>query len=124
MMRDSEGQTVPPAVMNYANLALGMDPYGHGFEGDGDREHGVSRTIEAMREGNHPAYNNDDEHAQRDSQRLGMKLEDYLKLVQQEDLRDWRMEAKDHTGGQMENNPYYNDEPRRAIQRMPRPEDE
>lgn len=125
-MLDSEGQSVPPAVMNYHNLSQGMDPYGHGHFGDGDREHGVSRDIEAMREGNHPSYElaflepPNDEHAQRMSQRLGMTVDDYLKLVQQEHLEQARMEAKDNTIGQMKDNPYYHDEPKQSIQRMPR----
>lgn len=122
-MRDAEGNAVPPAVMNYHNLSQEMDPYGHGFEGDGDREHGVSRIAEAMAQGNHPAYKDDDDgHARRDSQRLGMTMDEYLKLVQREHLRDSRMGAKDDTLGQMENNPDYHSEPKQSIQRTPRPE--
>ena len=123
-MLDSEGQSVPPAVMNYHNLSQGMDPYGHGHFGDGDREHGVSRDIEAMREGNHPSYENDDDgHAQRMSERLGMSVDDYLRLVQREHLEEARMEAKDDTDGQMKDMTLYHDKPKQSIQRMPRPEE-
>jgi len=101
-MLDSEGQTVPPAVMNYANLDLLMDPVGHGFYGDGDREHGVSREMEALREGNHPDFFNDERYLQR-------KV-----------LDSKRRSAKDHVSEQMKDNPDYNDEPRQSIQRMPR----
>lgn len=102
MMRDREGQSVPPAVMNYANLALQMDPHGHGFEGDGDREHGVQRQIDVARAlRNRPAPKD-----------TGMTRGDVL---EQE-----RKTAKKHTREQMKNNPEYNDDPRYNILRLPR----
>ena len=137
MMRDSKGQSVPPAAMNYANLARNVDPVGRGFYGgDGDREHGAARTIEALREGNHPVYRDErrggdgpqflprNEIYRRAAREMGIPYEDYIKLHQKETLRDIRAEAKDDVLGQMKNDPYYSDEPRQAIQRMPRPEDE
>lgn len=103
-MLDSEGNAVPPAVMNYHYLSQEMDPYGHGFEGDGDREHGVSRTAEAMAQGNHPAFDDDES--------------------QQNILQQVRRDAKKHTNEGMKANLHYHSEPKQSIQRMPRPEDE
>jgi len=94
-MLDSEGNAVHPSVMNYHNFSQEMDPYGHGFEGDGDREHGVSRIAEAFEQAN-----------------------------QQQMLQQVRRDAKKHTSEQMKDNPDYHSEPKQSIQRTPRPEDE
>ena len=73
-----------------------------------------------MKQGEYPEHSNDMPHYAKEAKRLGMSLADYLKLMQQEYLEQERMTSKDDTAGQMKDMPFYHDEPKQSIQRMPR----